>query len=159
MTQTGDKMKIKKADLSRGMWLFLGGKIFEGHSGTYLEERIKLFDYRRTALCARELLWYSQQRNPFTIQPSQITKMSPLTCRFKGKSDYYTHPFMLREVTHVFETHTDFISWRNQFLKDERDQIRELHNKIRDDKTYWSKRAEELRHWNRLDDLKRIRKL
>ena len=155
--------KHTRKDLKRGMWIVLGNKIVEGYNKPYLEIRKSLFDYRRSPLCSRELQWFSQKKNPYKIIGEQITGMSPLTCKFKTDSagqynGYYKHTFRLKDVTHSFNSHSEFIAWRNEFLRLERIEIRELHQEIRKDRSFWKARSAELRHWNRLDDLKRIRK-
>ena len=153
-------MKHTRADLKRGMWIFLGNKILEGDHHTIQESRLRLFDYRLSPLNSAELQWYSQARNPYKFTPHQITKMSPLTCKFRGSgSDYYIQTFRLKEVSHSFETHTDFITWRNETLVDERETIRTLHQEIRRDRRFWKNRRAELRMWNRIDDLKKVRKI
>jgi hypothetical protein len=157
-------MRFKKSHLKRGMWIFLGNTIVEGYNDTFLNVRQRCFDYRKNPLWERELRWHSQHRNPYRLTPQQVTGMSPLTCKFKSETKiqgkfYYKHTFRIKEISHIFNTHSEFIVWRNEFLKDERDYIKELHQAIRKDRTFWKARRTELRMWNRIDDLKNIRKI
>tara|TARA_R110000744_G_scaffold92927_1_gene179662 strand:- start:2280 stop:2744 length:465 start_codon:yes stop_codon:yes gene_type:complete len=153
-------MRYTRKNIKGGMWIFLGNQVLQGDQIPFLESRAKMFDYRNTPLNAKELVWHSQSKNPYKLTPNQITRVSPLTCKFKAMSgEYITHTFRLQDVTHAFNTHSEFIAWRNEFLATERDTIRDLHQTIRKDRKFWKTRRAELKTWNRVDDEKRIRRI
>ena len=153
-------MRLTRAHLKRGMWIVLGNQMVEGYNMDYISCRKRLFDYRNSPTWSRELQWHSQDKNPYKLLPQQITRMSPLTCRLRYKDgDTVTHTFRIKEISHIFNSHTEYIAWRNDYLKQERDEIRQLHQDAKKDKAFWSKRRAELRHWNRIDDLRRIKKI
>jgi len=154
-------MKIKRSDLKTGMWMLLGEKILSGDRFTILVNRARLFDYRNAPLSKSVLYHHSQRSNPYTLTPHQITKLSPLTAKFRSRlsGDYHTHSFRVNEITRIFDKHTDFILWRDEFLKHEREHIKALHQVIKQDRTFWIARRNELKHYKRPDDLKKVKKI
>jgi len=147
---------LKKSNLHSGMWLLLGNApVDDWGKKTLLSARWMMFDYRKTPLCSRELQWYGQDRNPYKLTPVRISKMNPLSY----KHDYGSKHILIKHISHAFESHTEFIAWRNEFLKEERKKIKTLHQEARKDKKFWRARKEELQHWGRLDDLKQIKKI
>jgi|TARA_Y100000034_G_scaffold136279_1_gene211957 hypothetical protein len=147
---------LKKSNLKSGMWVVLGHMPTDDWGRkTYLSARHDLFDYRNGPTCAEYLQWYSQDRNPYKIKAHRISKMNPVSY----KDEYGSRHILIKHISHAFESHTEFIQWRNDFLKKERQEIKTLHQEARNDKKFWDTRKAELAHWGRLDDINKIRKI
>jgi len=152
---------LKKSDIKSGMWVYLGAFKYDGMSKPHHDLRLSLFDYRNSPLCSDWLQWYTQDRNPYKVNAGRITKLNPMTVEFKKMNGggYYIYTLRLKWITQVFNTHTEFISWRNDYLKTERETIKRLHQEIKDDTKFWRNRHEVLLRWNRTDQLKQVRRI
>ena len=147
---------LKKSNLHSGMWLVLGNApVDDWGRKTLLSARWMMFDYRKSPLWSATLEWYGQDKNPYKLTPHRISKMNPLS----EKTEYGSRHILIKHISHAFESHTEFIAWRNEFLKEERQKIKTLHQEARKDKKFWSARKAELQHWGRLDDLNKIKKI